>query len=123
MPDPDLYFDTYALFERLRGSEAYARFQAAPVVTHQMNVYELVTALLREQSETRARALVHGLAPNYLDAELDDLFAAADFRAEQARKRVSHVDALGYVLARKHGLRFLTGDKAFKGMENVEYVP
>lgn len=122
MPDPDFYFDTYALFERLRGNPSYAPYVEMPVVTHQMNVYELVTALLREQSETRARQLVTSIDANFVDADMADLFDAADFRKEYARRRVSHIDALGYVLARRHSLKFLTGDKAFKGLENVEYV-
>lgn len=119
---PSFYFDTYAMFERLRASPAYAAYDREPVVTHQMNAYELAAALLREQPESRARTAIALLAPNYLEAELDDLFAGARFRAEHSAKRVSYVDALGYVLAMKHGMRFLTGDKAFRGLENVEYV-
>ena len=87
-----------------------------------MNLYELAAALLREHPETRAREAIFLLAPNLLEAETDDLFAAARFRMEHAKKRISYVDALGYVLARKHGMRFLTGDKAFKGVEGVEHV-
>jgi hypothetical protein len=32
------------------------------------------------------------------------------------------VDALGYSYSRKLGIKFLTGDKEFSEMENVEYV-
>jgi hypothetical protein len=35
---------------------------------------------------------------------------------------LSYVDALGYVIATKMKIKFLTGDNAFEGMENVEYV-
>lgn len=117
------YFDTYALVGKLNAAPAYQRFEGVPIFAHQMNVYELVAALLRDHPETRVREAVRLLAVNPLKAETDDLFAASRFRAEHAGKRVSYVDALGYVLARKHGLRFLTGDTAFKGAENVEYVP
>lgn len=32
------------------------------------------------------------------------------------------VDCIGYVYAKENGLRFVTGDKEFEGMENVEFV-
>ena len=31
-------------------------------------------------------------------------------------------DAIGYTIAKKYNIRFLTGDKDFEGMENVEFV-
>ncbi|HUR68347.1 MAG TPA: PIN domain-containing protein [Candidatus Thermoplasmatota archaeon] len=117
------FFDTYALVERQSGNPAYSPFAAAAIFTHQYNVYEFIAAILRVADESRAREEVRLLGPNLVEAETDDLFAAARFRTEQVTKRVSYVDALGYVLAKKHGMRFLTGDKAFKGIDNVEFVP
>jgi predicted nucleic acid-binding protein len=38
------------------------------------------------------------------------------------KKAISLVDALGYSCSRKLGIRFLTGDKEFFEMENVEYI-
>jgi len=35
---------------------------------------------------------------------------------------LSYVDALGYTIAKAHNLRFLTGDAAFEGIANVEFV-
>ena len=37
-------------------------------------------------------------------------------------KKLFLVDALGYSYSRKLEMKFLTGDKEFSGMENVEYV-
>ncbi len=31
-------------------------------------------------------------------------------------------DVVGYVIAKKHGVRFLTGDNGFEGFDNVEFV-
>jgi predicted nucleic acid-binding protein len=41
---------------------------------------------------------------------------------KKEKKNLSYVDALGYIIAGKLGIKFLTGDNAFGGMENVEYV-
>jgi predicted nucleic acid-binding protein len=119
---PHFFWDTYALVERLNGNEAYQPYAEKAIFTHQMNLYELAAALLRDHPETRVREALVLLAPNLLEAETEDLFRAARFRAEHAKKRISYVDALGYVLAQKHGMRFLTGDKQFKGIEGVEHV-
>jgi predicted nucleic acid-binding protein len=35
---------------------------------------------------------------------------------------ISYADALGYYLALKSNVKFLTGDNWFKGLEGVEFV-
>ena len=35
---------------------------------------------------------------------------------------LSYADCIGYVIARREGMKFLTGDAAFKRLENVEFV-
>ena len=37
-------------------------------------------------------------------------------------RELSYADCIGYIYARKHNLRFLTGDKEFKTLENVEFI-
>ena len=41
---------------------------------------------------------------------------------KQDGRNISYADALGYFLALKNKLKFLTGDKEFEGLEGVEYV-
>jgi len=38
------------------------------------------------------------------------------------KKVMSFADVIGYVMARKYGVKFLTGDEDFRGMKNVEFV-
>ena len=38
------------------------------------------------------------------------------------KKKLSTPDSFGYITAQKYGLKFLTGDKQFKGMNGVEFV-
>jgi len=37
-------------------------------------------------------------------------------------QKLSFIDCIGYILAKKHKAKFLTGDEKFKGKENVEFV-
>jgi predicted nucleic acid-binding protein len=119
----DRYFwDSYALVERQRGNPAYEGYSGTPIFTHQMNVLEFISAVVRDYDEATAREQVRLLAANLLEADTDDLFVASSFRRAYAKRRISYVDALGYVLAKKHGIPFLTGDKMFKGIDGVEHV-
>ena len=38
------------------------------------------------------------------------------------KKRLSFADCIGYAAARKFGVKFVTGDYMFKGLEGVEFV-
>jgi len=44
------------------------------------------------------------------------------FKYENKNKNFSFIDCVGYVLAKENNLIFLTGDRAFRGMMNVELV-
>ena len=37
-------------------------------------------------------------------------------------KRLSIPDAIGYIISKKLGVKFLTGDNDFKNLSNVEFV-
>jgi len=43
-------------------------------------------------------------------------------KAHHKRRNLSYVDCIGYVIAKSRNIRFLTGDKEFSDMDNVEYV-
>ena len=47
---------------------------------------------------------------------------AAIFKLSFPKKKYSWADSVGFVAASKSGLKFLTGDSEFKGMQNVEFV-
>lgn len=120
MPKQHYFWDSFALIERQQGASGYAPYASAAIFTHEMNLYEFIAYVLRASDEATTRAALRGLAPNMLEANTDDLISASRFRAKQ---KVSYVGALGYTLARKNDLLFLTGDKAFRGIEGVEFVP
>ena len=52
----------------------------------------------------------------------DIIIEAMDFRKEHYKQNISYVDCLGYIIARKMKIPFLTGDRQFEGMDNVEFV-
>ena len=55
----------------------------------------------------------------------DEDYAEASALRIELKKRgrnLSLIDALGYVLAKRLGIPFLTGDREFKDLDGVEYV-
>jgi len=38
------------------------------------------------------------------------------------KSNLSYVDCIGYILAKELKVGFLTGDREFEGMDNVEFV-
>ncbi|MBI4210839.1 MAG: hypothetical protein HY544_05020 [Candidatus Diapherotrites archaeon] len=56
--------------------------------------------------------------------ELDDetLKDAIRFRKEHKKKNLSYADCIGYIYAKRNGIKFLTGDMQFESLPNVEFV-
>ena len=47
---------------------------------------------------------------------------AMKFKLAHLKKRFSFADCIGYMTALKIKAKFVTGDYAFKGLENVEFI-
>jgi len=117
------YFsDSYALVEMLKGNPAYVKFSNESLVTTAANLSEIYYFALRSGSDGSYSSLIKKRCPELLQPELQDWEAAARFRFENRAKKLSYIDCLGYMLAQRHGLDFLTGDEAFKSMPNVTHV-
>jgi len=59
-----------------------------------------------------------------IEPSIEDLVNASKLRlkARQEERNLSLINCLGYVIAKRLGIKFLTGDREFKGLENVEFV-
>ncbi|MBS3143073.1 PIN domain-containing protein [Candidatus Woesearchaeota archaeon] len=114
------FFDTYALIEMLKGNPNYDAYTSAILITGRLNLMELYYYFLRERNEPRGRKAFLDLRAFCVAFSDDELMEACHLR--RTIKKASYVDALGYVLAKRCRARFLTGDPAFKGVEDVEFV-
>ena len=47
---------------------------------------------------------------------------AMKFRYEHKKRKMSMTDCISYFQAKELGLKFLTGDKEFQDLDNVEFV-
>ena len=85
---------------------------------------EVYYAILRDYGEDAAEKAYSATSKYNVEFDDHDIRAATKKRLEYGRRKVnlSYADALGYEVALRLGVRFLTGDEAFKGLENVEFV-
>ena len=118
--------DTYALIELLKGNPNYEGYSGAGLVTTEFNILELTYALFRDFGRDDAANVIKAtrVKVEVLLTDDSDYLNASEFRlsANRTGKKFSLVDALGYSYSRKLGIKFLTGDREFNGLENVEYV-
>jgi predicted nucleic acid-binding protein len=122
MNDFIYFFDSYALIEILKGNQNYAPFLNCFVITTKINLFEVYYHFLREQNDTQAREFLTAYYPVAIDFDQETIAEAALFKRENKKKNLSLVDCIGYVLAKRYGIRFLTGDKEFEDVDKVEFV-
>jgi len=118
-----LFFDTYAFYEIIVGNPNYAVYiKDIKIVTTQLNLMELYYHLLLIYPKQDALELFNRYHEFIVPISNQVIIEAMDFRCTNRRKRLSYVDCIGYTISNKQGIKFLTGDKQFENMPNVEYV-
>lgn len=85
---------------------------------------EICYRTLEVHGEEAALQVTKMFAKYLMDFWASDIEGAMKLRLQLKNKEqdISYADALGYYLALKTKVKFLTGDKWFKGLEGVEFV-
>ena len=115
------FLDSYAIIEIIKGNSKYAMYLSFECRTSVFNLYEIAYRLLQENEEAAVKNFSIFLQ---YKVEIEDnwFVEAAKFRLKNKGRKLSYADCIGYIASLKTGLVFLTGDREFKGMENVEFV-
>ena len=116
------FLDTYALIEIAEGSPKYQKYLDSDAVTLKDNLAELYYFLLKKYDEKIADFFLDKFSKVTAELTIEIIAKAMVFRHSHTKTRFSYVDCLGYIYALENERFFLTGDRAFEGMENVELV-
>src|SRR3989338_3124770 len=118
------FFDSYALVEIIKGSESYKAYKDKKIITTLLNLMELHYSVMRDLGMEKAVKFFEELKEFTIEFSETDILNANYFRYKQNKtgKNISYIDALGYVISLKKGIKFLTGDNEFEQLENVEFV-
>ena len=114
------FFDTYALVEIIEKNPNFVKYFDEVIATSLLNIIELYYAMLRDLGENKAESSYYQFKDCAIEIKDEVIFDAMKLKLKN--KQLSYVDCIGYETASKNNLKFLTGDKAFKNMPNVEFV-
>ena len=114
------FFDTYAIIEIIRGNKNYLPYTNSLIITTIFNLAELNYNLKREMDKETADKYTEDYFDFIIDISLNDLKEAMDLKIKY--KDLSIPNVIGYVIAKRHGVKFLTGDESFRNLDNVEFV-
>ena len=117
------FFDTYVFFEMIHGNLNYERYKKdVAIITTKFNLMELHYGLLLLFGKETADYYFDSYSKFAVDIPDDIIKLANEFKKVMKTRNVSYVDCLGYALAKSRNITFLTGDKEFKDLDNVEFV-
>lgn len=114
------FFDTYALFEITRGNSAYLSYTEALAATTVFNLAEFNYGLKKEIDIHTADSLTEKFSPYLVEVTVQDVQKAMSLKIKQ--KDLSIPDAVGYIVAQRLNIKFLTGDEDFRNLPNVEFI-
>ncbi|MDO8459499.1 MAG: PIN domain-containing protein [Nanoarchaeota archaeon] len=113
--------DTYALVEIYLGNEKFAEYLNVDFIINDLTLAEFYGVLLREYGENEANLWLKKLERYALQVNRKVLIEAVKFRYEHKKQNISFFDAVGYMFSVKNGYYFVTGDKEFENLPNVEF--
>ena len=115
-------FDTYAIIEVIAGNKNYEKYLDSEVIINEFIFAELCYNLIKEKGIEKSNLLIDKYQRFVLNASPKIIKDAMLFRFENRKKDLSMTDCISYIMAQKSNIRFLTGDKEFKNMDNVEFL-
>ena len=116
------FFDSYAIVEIVKGNPNYAEFIDEPVTITVFNLAEIYWSAILNLDEKKSEDVYKKYSPCITVISDDILKEAMKFRKENKKQDLSYTDCIGYIYAKNNDLIFLTGDKEFENMDNVEFV-
>jgi len=117
------FFDSYALIEIYEKNLNYEKYAKTKAVTSYFQVYEVYHSLIRNgYSKEEIKDFFEFLQNLCIELNFDWIPKSVEFRKEHKKSELSYADCLGYVIARELNIKFLTGDKEFEDLPNVEFV-
>ena len=117
-----IFFDSYAILEIIKGNPNYEKFKNQIIITNTLNLSEVCYSLLKELDEEIIHKIINKFNFQFLEINESIAIESAVFRYKNKNKKLSYADCIGYIIAQKYDLIFLTGDKEFEKMKNVEFV-
>ena len=117
------YFDTYALIEISKGNPKYEPYkEGIKIMLNMLNMLEFSYFLIKEGKGDEVKEIFDKFSKFNVDYDQEILIKSAEMKFKLLKERISFIDCIGYNIAKKNNVKFLTGDEKFRHKENVEFV-
>ncbi|MEK6899271.1 MAG: PIN domain-containing protein [Nanoarchaeota archaeon] len=113
--------DTYALVEIASGNPAFKEYLKYQIVITDITMAEWFFVILREEGEAVANYWYEKMEQYCSSVNREILIEAVKFRHKNKKSNISFFDAVGYIFALKNNYHFVTGDKEFENLANVDF--
>lgn len=114
--------DTYALCEILQANPKFLHYSEENIVIPDLILVEFYDVIMRNYNEEIADLWFNKFLNYSVNIPIENLIKAVKFRRKYAKKNLSFFDAAGYIYALENNYKFVTGDKEFEHLENVEFL-
>ncbi len=117
------FYDSYAVIEYLNDNSKFILyFEQHTGILTLLNVLEVYYSVFADAGKEKADVVLETLLPFVVEPTKETIKKAMKFRYEQRKKKLSYADCLGYQIALDERIKFLTGDKEFEHLKNVEFT-
>lgn len=116
------FWDSYAVIETIKGNLNFSSYLDDEVIITVFNLVEVYFSALKDLGETTAERIYQQYSSSVTEVPDNILKKAMKFKLKNKNKNLSYTDCIGYVYATENNLLFLTGDKEFEDLANVEFV-
>ncbi|MBI2649925.1 PIN domain-containing protein [Candidatus Woesearchaeota archaeon] len=119
-----IFLDTYAIVAIDTNNPSYRKYvlDSTDAATTIFNLSETYFVYLKKFGQKEADEIYEVVRGMVVPIDDSIIKKAMKFKLVNLKKRFSFADCIGYVAALKLNAKFITGDYAFKGLENVEFV-
>ena len=116
------FLDTYALIAIANGDPRFQQYLESDATTLNVNLLELYYFFLRKYNEKTAAHFLQKFIVIAGDFQAASVGEAMKLKYAHKNKRMSYIDCIGYIHAKREKRIFVTGDRAFTGFEGVDCV-
>jgi predicted nucleic acid-binding protein len=121
------FYDSYAVLAYIDDQPNYRPyFEEDDGILTKLNLMEIYYRMLETHGSHAASEAINVFSKYQRNFGIAEIESAMRLRFRLMKKKglnISYADALGYNIAMKNRIKFLTGDPSFESLKGVEFVP
>jgi predicted nucleic acid-binding protein len=109
------------LLENRRTKMCYIKYNEKVVTITLLHLVEVIYSVFQNFGEEKAQQIYNPFKDSVQDIDSSIILKALQLKQKHKKRYLSYADCIGYAFAEEKGIFFLTGDKGFEDLPNVEF--